>query len=122
MPHAHGLYAALHLLGAASSRYIALNNKKKIRETLWELSGPFQGRFSMAYTSSAVAARDLTFTKPQMRARCGFFARVLDAMLVARRRAAERDIARYLSDTGGKFTDETEREIERRFLSTSSPW
>ena len=43
-------------------------------------------------------------------------------MMASRRRAAERDIARYIADTGGKFTDETEREIERRFLSTPSHW
>ena len=40
-------------------------------------------------------------------------------MMRARRRQAEREIARYLVDTGGKFTDETEREIERRFLSNA---
>jgi len=37
-------------------------------------------------------------------------------------RQAEREVARYLADTGGKFTDETEREIERRFLTSSSGW
>ena len=36
--------------------------------------------------------------------------------MLSRQRAAEREIARYLQN--GKFTDETEREIERRFLST----
>jgi len=44
------------------------------------------------------------------------------ALLAARLRAAERDVARYLADTGGKFTDEAEREIERRFLSNQSRW
>jgi hypothetical protein len=39
-------------------------------------------------------------------------------MMESRRRQAEREIARYLAN--GKFTDETEREIERRFLSSSS--
>jgi hypothetical protein len=38
-------------------------------------------------------------------------------MAVSRQRAAEREIARYIAGSGGKFTDETEREIERRFLS-----
>ena len=32
-------------------------------------------------------------------------------------RRAEREIARYLGTTGGKITDEAEREIERRFLT-----
>ena len=42
--------------------------------------------------------------------------------MAARMRQAEREVARYLADTGGKFTDEAEREIERRFLSTPSRW
>ena len=37
-------------------------------------------------------------------------------MMLSRQRQADREIARYLSNS--KFTDEAEREIERRFLST----
>jgi hypothetical protein len=40
-------------------------------------------------------------------------------MQEARLRQAEREIALYLNRTGGKFTDEGEREIERRFLANS---
>jgi hypothetical protein len=76
----------------------------------------------MAYTSPALAARGFAFTQTPVRAKRGLFARLLDGMMVARRHQAERDIARYLVDTGGKFTDATEREIERRFLSTPSRW
>jgi hypothetical protein len=82
----------------------------------------------MAYTSSAVAARDLAFTqtparaKLPVRAKRGLFGRLLESMMLARRRQAEREIARYLVDSGGKFTDETEREIERRFLTNASNW
>jgi hypothetical protein len=80
---------------------------------------------SMAFTSSA---SDLAFnayapvqaaTKVPTR---GFFTRLLDAMMAARMRQAEREIANYLTHTGGKFTDDAEREIERRFLSSSSRW
>jgi hypothetical protein len=46
----------------------------------------------------------------------------MTAMMTARMRQAEREITRYLDRTGGKFTDEAEREIERRFLSASSRW
>ena len=42
----------------------------------------------------------------------------MDAMMQSRQRQADREIARYLNN--GKFTDEAEREIERRFLSTPS--
>jgi len=47
----------------------------------------------------------------------GLFARWLAAMMEARQRQAEREIARYIERSGGKFTDSLEREIERRFLS-----
>jgi hypothetical protein len=40
----------------------------------------------------------------------------LTAMMAARQRQADREIERYLLNS--KFTDEAEREIERRFLST----
>ncbi len=76
----------------------------------------------MAYTQTAVDPRhlDLTETKAPVRARRGLIRRVFDAMTVARQRQAEREIAVYLNGAGGKFTDEAEREIERRFLSNSS--
>jgi hypothetical protein len=44
-------------------------------------------------------------------ARRGVFARILDAMMTARERQAEREIARFLELRGGKFTDETDRLI-----------
>lgn len=52
--------------------------------------------------------------------KAGFFRRLLDSLVEARTRQVERDIAVYLG--GSSFTDETEREIERRFLSTPSRW
>jgi hypothetical protein len=88
----------------------------------------------MAYTSSAIDAREMAFTAAgattqvpgkaaaKARPQRGLFGRMLDAMTAARMRQAEREVARYLADTGGKFTDEAEREIERRFLSTPSRW
>lgn len=74
----------------------------------------------MAYTS--VAPRNLPYEAPAAKARGGFFRRLLDAMMASRQHQAEREIAAYLADTGGKFTDEAEREIERRFLSNSTRW
>jgi hypothetical protein len=71
----------------------------------------------MAYVPSTVATRDfIAETRPRTRFR--FFGWLADTMMLARQRQAEREIARYLSN--GKFTDEAEREIERRFLSTPS--
>jgi hypothetical protein len=79
----------------------------------------------MAYTSSAIEQGFETAYSPAKVATApkrGLLGRMLDAMMVARMRQAEAEVARYLADTGGKFTDEAEREIERRFLSTPSRW
>ncbi len=74
----------------------------------------------MAYTS---VVPNLAYTDGKAApVRRGILARVLDALMAARMRQAEREIATYLSDTGGKFTDEAEREIERRFLANSPRW
>ena len=54
--------------------------------------------------------------------RPGLFERLIDAMEVSRQRQAEREIARFVAGRGDKFTDEIEREIERRFLSSPSGW
>ena len=73
----------------------------------------------MAYARSAVAPRDFVSTPSTTAAtRPGFWRKVLVAMHAARQRQAEREIAVYLHSIGGKFTDEAEREIERRFLSS----
>lgn len=74
----------------------------------------------MAYAPLALAVQDLALPRSETRSGKGFFARLLAAMMVSRQRDAEREIARYVAGSGGKFTDETEREIERRFLSRSN--
>lgn len=71
----------------------------------------------MAYARTTVAASDFA-TEKREPSRPGFWRWFFDAMLESRQRQADREISRYL--TNGKFTDEAEREIERRFLSTPS--
>jgi hypothetical protein len=89
----------------------------------------------MAYTSTALHPRELVFSQTYVAPRSaaaarstteprrGFFTRFLDALMAARMKQAEQEIARYIAATGGKFTDDTERVIERRFLGgTPSRW
>jgi len=76
----------------------------------------------MAYTQTAVASRDLAFGGDARRLSRSLFRRILASMQEARLRQAEREIGYYLAETGGKFTDESEREIERRILTTPSRW
>ena len=49
----------------------------------------------------------------------GALRRVLDAIYESRRLHAEREIARYLERTGGRFTDEIERQINNRLFTGS---
>jgi hypothetical protein len=71
----------------------------------------------MAYAPSAVFPRSLTVPKIAPRPKRNIWLRLADAIEQANIRRAEREIARYLRRSGGKFTDEAEREIERRFLA-----
>jgi len=52
--------------------------------------------------------------QPSSRSWRNVLRRRLDAIMTARQRRADREIARYLAIAG--FSDATEREIERRFL------
>jgi hypothetical protein len=81
--------------------------------------GLFKEMTPMAYVPSATSLRDIPLTHAPAQKSRGLFSRLLAAMMVSRQREAEREIARYIAGSGGKFTDETEREIERRFLSQS---
>ncbi|HTM73867.1 MAG TPA: hypothetical protein VL198_11610 [Pseudolabrys sp.] len=67
----------------------------------------------MAYVPYTSATRDFVTDKPEPN-RAGFFRRLINAIFVSRQRQVEREIARYLQN--GRFTDEVEREIERRFF------
>jgi hypothetical protein len=69
----------------------------------------------MAYAPSAALPRSYTVPKIAPRAKRGLFLRLLDAIEESNKRRAEREIARYLGTH--KFTDETERKIERRFIA-----
>lgn len=73
----------------------------------------------MAYARSATTQRASEFTQKTPRAKRGPLRRLLDAVEAANMRNAEREIARFLGGPGAKFTDESEREIER-FLSDSN--
>jgi len=69
----------------------------------------------MGYAPYAVAKGGFA-TETPARERPGFFRRLFTAMMISRQLQADREIERYLRNS--KFTDEAEREIERRFLST----
>ena len=82
----------------------------------------------MAYIRSALHARDIPHSKTSKsrdksrKTGRSWLARLYDSFMAARTRQAEREIERYLRGNGGKFTDDIEREIERRFLSHNSRW
>jgi hypothetical protein len=73
----------------------------------------------MAYARIADDLHDLAATTSRPKHRRGFFRRAFDAMVEARQRSVEREIALFLKDRGQYLTDDAEREIER-ILSSSA--
>jgi hypothetical protein len=71
----------------------------------------------MAFARTAAAPRTLEVNQKAPRGKRGPLRRLLDAVEQANMRKAEREIARFLGGPGAKFTDESEREIERRYLN-----
>jgi hypothetical protein len=71
----------------------------------------------MAYLHSALSAHELV---PHQR-KHGFFWHLVHAIAASRMQQPDREIAAYLARSGGKFTDESEREIERR-LTAGPNW
>lgn len=74
----------------------------------------------MAYAHTVSVPHDAEYARTTAAKKPGLFRRIFDALVEARTRQVEREIARYLGGANAKFTDEAEREIERRFLSTAS--
>jgi hypothetical protein len=50
--------------------------------------------------------------------RAGVLRRVLDALRASRQRQIDRDIASLIAGRGGRITDDLEREITRRLLTS----
>jgi hypothetical protein len=71
----------------------------------------------MAYANTVSVPHDFDYAQTATPEKPGVFRRLIDALVAARTRQVEREIARYLGGSNAKFTDEAEREIERRFLS-----
>jgi hypothetical protein len=71
----------------------------------------------MAFAHSALTTHELYAGEAKPARKEGFVRHLFRAMQAARLRQAEREIGLYLARSGGKLTDESEREIERRYLS-----
>ena len=69
----------------------------------------------MAFSSHALSPSETILVRKP--AKPGLFARFFAAMVAARQRQADAEIARYLGGRGGRLTDSTEREIEARVLA-----
>jgi hypothetical protein len=79
----------------------------------------------MSIAFASTAPRTFAFTtlpRFNLNAKFSPWRMLRDALIEARQRQVEREIGRYLESTGGKLTDEAEREIERRFGCRSRYW
>ena len=73
----------------------------------------------MAYARSADELHHFVATTATPKTGRGLFSRLSDAMVEARQRSVEREIALFLRGRGRYLTDDAEREIER-ILSSST--
>ena len=71
----------------------------------------------MAYARVAHAPHQFVAASPKAKNQRSLWRRLLDAIVESRRLAAEREIELLLRDRAGKFTDDTEREIEQILFS-----
>lgn len=77
----------------------------------------------MAYSAVAPAPRAFAFTAlPSFDAHLSMWRMIRSALAEARQAQVEREIEAYLASTGGKFTDQSEREIERICTGQSLRW
>ena len=51
--------------------------------------------------------------------KAGVLRRIFDAIFESRQKLAERDIARFLARSGGRLTDDIEREMTQRLLTSN---
>jgi hypothetical protein len=49
--------------------------------------------------------------------RAGILRRIFDAIIESRQKQADRDIARFLARSGGRLTDDMEREMPQRLVT-----
>jgi len=105
-------------------RYIALQTINKNYGKRLGVSDPYGETTIMAYGPSVIAPRELSYREAstKLTSRRGLLHRIFDAMMASRQRQVDREIARYLAGAGGTLTDDAERKIERRLLSTPSSW
>jgi hypothetical protein len=52
--------------------------------------------------------------------KAGILRRIVDAIVETRQKQADRDIARFLARSGGRLTDDMEREMTQRLLHTGN--
>ena len=61
---------------------------------------------------------DFALAAPRATPRPGLLRLIFEAVVDSRRRSAERDIARFVGRTGGRFTDDIERQITNRLVNS----
>jgi hypothetical protein len=71
---------------------------------------------TLAYSHDTLSAPAVETARS---ARKSMWRRMIDAILAAEQRRADREIALYLASHGGLFTDDVEREIMRRLSGNS---
>jgi hypothetical protein len=66
-----------------------------------------------AFSGKAAAQSDAVANKP------GVLRRIFDSIFESRQKQADRDIAAFVVQRGGRITDELEREMTRRLMTSN---
>ena len=69
--------------------------------------------FALYVGDKAAAKRDAVAKK------AGILRRIFDAIYESRQRQTDREIARFLAPSGGRLTDDLERELTRRLMTSN---
>ena len=67
----------------------------------------------LAYVGEAATTSDAAANK------AGVLRRIFDAIFESRQKQADRDIAAFIAQRGGRFTDELEREMTHRLMTSN---
>ena len=101
--------------------YVAVNLERTdeyssilvIRDRTQPMTSPAHPSDFPGYHGRAATSPDSVRAKP------GILRRILDAIGAASERQSEREIARFIARRGARITDEVEREIGRRVMTSN---
>ena len=112
MTSTHGIHAFAGLDANALAPYVAAQQRQQETPSIWMGNG----NEIMAYARTTHASFEFVAEPSKPKTTRSPWRRLIDAIVESAGLPADHEIARLLDRSGGRFTDDTEREIERIFF------